>query len=210
MKNNIIYIIIIWLFALSCKEESKTPVIAPINEKLAIAAKEGITYYNHYYTVVTDSNVRVYKEHDGIYTEASFFLHRGDVIEVKAKNKHDFYPINIPDSTNVFYIKTHPGFNQILEGMRFPVVGIIKSEGVYAVAYDMTSQSYEKEDLKVGTTYFFEIKKDIAYVNYWSEKLNKPVTATLSGTDDQLHIIQKEDHRSILKKYETSFKITFD
>lgn len=212
MKRLTIYIIVaICFFGVSCGEENKT-VNEPINEKLALSAKEGITYNNHFYTVITDSNVLVYKQYNEIYVEASFFLQRGDVVELKqGLNKDGFYLINIPDSSSAFYLKILPGFDQIIEGMRFPVVGIIKSEGVYAKVYNEDLKSYSKfEDLEVGTTYFFVIKKDVAYINYWSKKSNKPITAFLGGTDTQLHIIQKEDHISILKKYKTRVKELFN
>lgn len=212
MINNIIYILVIWFVISSCVEEEKASIKEPINQRLALAAKEGTTYNNHFYRVVTDSNIMVYRKQAEIYQEASFFLHRGDVIELKkARYNSEFYPINIPDSRSTFYVKSVPGFNQMFEGMRFPIVGIVKSKGVYAMRYNKDSQSYEKfEELKVGTTYFFVIQKDVAYINYWSEKSDGPVTASLGGVDNQLHIIQKEDHRSILKKYKTTFKNIFD
>lgn len=211
IKTRLTYILSCLLFFASCDDSNKI-VDEPINQKLALAAKEGTTYINHFYRVVTDSNVVVYRKQAEIYQEASFFLQRGDVIELKkAQYNSEFYPINIPDSSSTFYVKSVPGFNQIFEGMRFPIVGIVKSKGVYAKRYNKDSRSYENfEELKVGTTYFFVIQKDVAYINYWSEKMGEPVTAFLGGTDTQLHIIQKEDHRSVLKKYETSFKNIFD
>ncbi len=198
-------------FLISCKEKS-IAIQAPINKDLKAAAEGGIIYDNHFYSVITDSNITIYTKKDNIYNQTDELLHRGDVIEIKkAMNPDGFYLVHLPDKDQVYYLKEFTGFKQPIEGMRFPMVGIISSKGVYAKIYNKASQRYEKfEDLEIGTTYFFEIQKDAPYINYWSNKLNKPVSgALLDGTETKLSIIQKEDHLKILRKHETTVRNLF-
>jgi hypothetical protein len=179
------------------------------NPELRKAAKENLTYYGRQFSIITDSNVVLYKQSGDEYVKTPVLLHRGDVLtQMKSANSDGYFPVTLPDDTVTYFIYELKGFRQFEEGMRFPVEGVVITDDAWLLTFDTASKRFEKfEYLPPGTRYIYEITKDQHYINIWSAKLNKPVSGAFS--EEFMKIIQREDHLIIMKKYKTTFERLF-
>lgn len=172
-------------------------------EELEKAANNNESFDGNYYSIVTDTALAVFKKTDSIYIAADFTLGRGSVyLENNEINiSGDYQAVILPEYPGVWYLKRPFGhFAQALEGMRYPVKGIIKEKNAILNYYDEQKGKQTEYVLKKGTDYFFVVYKDCAVINVWDSVSDQALEGMYCG---ELYIPQADDHIKINSKYKT-------
>jgi len=181
-----------------------------INKELDSVALNGVTFEGNYYSVIAQREADLFKDSAGVLVRVKKNLNRGDVYSklLKARLQNNKIPISVPDSEGVYFIEESTNhFDQPLEGMRFPVQGIVQSDDAELEFYDELKEERIRKKLLKGTPYFFVHYKDCAVINVWDIENSRPIQGMYCG---KLNIQQASDHIKINPKYKSTLERWFN
>lgn len=190
-------------------EDQKNQSTTFENEELSTAAIDGATFEGNYYSVMAQKDADLFKDSAGIMVRVKKTLNRGDVYSklLKARQRNNKIPISVPDAEGVFFIEESTDhFDQPLEGMRFPVQGIIQIDDAEIEYFDQSKGERINKKLEKGTLYYFVHYKDCAVINVWDEEKNKPIEGMFCG---DLNVQQVDQHIKINPKYKSTLEKWF-
>jgi hypothetical protein len=181
------------------REKVKTPIeIKFYNEQLHQDAKNGITDDNFYY-VLTDSVTPIYT------TGFAFVknLPRGSTFyhQFKRTRFEGFLDIVI-DGKPYVISRRAGGFQQEVNGMKYPLFGITTNNSQYVILSDYLGEP-DTMYLPKGTPYLYVMRNEVNYINFLNPKTHSFQTAAFCCEVD---IVQANDHKKILTDYRTKMR----